>query len=128
MGARDTPRIKQGIHWDLPEARDLWLALAASVHREAVVGHTMIKSVRPERIGIRVGDGNGRCGGGIVQEPGLGKLLERVNGVIEIGCAEATDIFHRDAGERVEGNEIPVDFCSRRGADVCHPVMWDKVL
>ena len=99
MRAFNAPTIKQSIHWDFPKARDLGLAFATPVYHEAIIRHTIIKSIWPERVGIRISDGNRRRGGRIVCESGLGQEPERINSVLKIGSAETSDVFKGDARE-----------------------------
>lgn len=122
MRPSDTPVIKERIHRNLPEPRQLGLALARIRHRQAVVSHPVVQSIRPEGVGAGVGDGD-RCGGaGIVCEADGGETLEGVDRVVEEGCTEAFDGAQWNSGEGVESDEIAVDFVLGWVALMCHSV------
>jgi len=62
MGTTNTPVIEEGIHRNLPEPRKFGLTLANTGDRQTIVGEAIVQSIRPESVGIWLGNGDGgRC-------------------------------------------------------------------
>ncbi len=102
--------IEEGVHRNFPKARKFGLALACSLHAQAVIGHPVIECVRPERVRVIVCDWDGSRGARVVCKSRSGKPFECIEGVVEVWRAKALDGGERDTSEGIERDEVSVDF------------------
>jgi hypothetical protein len=100
------------VHWDLPETRQLGLAIANVRNGSAVVRHSIVQRVRPESVRVGVRDRDSRGSRGVVSELQLGEHFERVARVVEVWRSETPDLADWDTGQRVQRNDVSSDLFS----------------
>jgi len=71
MWASDTGIVKEGIHGNFPESRELRLSFTRPRHGQAIVGHPVVQGVRPICVGARVSHWDGRRGARVVGKLGF---------------------------------------------------------
>lgn len=109
MSTGSSTLVKDGIHWDLPEAGKLGLTTTDVVDRIAVVGHAIIKRVRPESVGVGISDRYRGGRGRVVGEASGSQMLEVGTAVVEERCTVADDGFVRDTSQSVKSDEVAVN-------------------
>jgi len=109
-----TKVIEERIHRNFPETRQLGFTLACVSHIQTIVGHSIVKGIRPKGIctGISNRDGS-RCTG-VVSELGLIKEFKGLARVVEKRSTEALNGVHGDTSQSIQGNKVAIDFVCRR--------------